>query len=133
MVVIGFYDFAKSDGWRLKLSQHLSRFKIVDLMSKEGQLADIALVWAHPMGCFSSMPNLKGIINRGQGVDHILSDKSIPRDIPLVRLVDHDMSEALSHWVILSALNFWRDADYYRSCQSCQIWKPLEQRPVDKA
>jgi glyoxylate/hydroxypyruvate reductase A len=133
MTIIGFYDFAKSADWQIKLGRHLSDFSLVDLMSPEGRMADIALVWAPPAGAFAGMPNLKGIINKGQGVDHIMRDPTVPRDVPLVRLVDPDMSDALSHWVILAALDFWRDASYYRRCQTQKIWKPVVQRPATGA
>ncbi|MEK9910251.1 MAG: glyoxylate/hydroxypyruvate reductase A [Candidatus Puniceispirillum sp.] len=133
MTIIGFYDFAKSADWQIKLGRHLSDFSLVDLMSPEGRMADIALVWAPPAGAFADMPNLKGIINKGQGVDHIMRDPTVPRDVPLVRLVDPDMSDALSHWVILAALDFWRDASYYRRCQTQKIWKPVVQRPATGA
>ncbi len=133
MIVIGFHDFAASRDWNVKLGRHLKGFKLVDLMSEDGRLADIALVWAPPMGRFAKMPNLKGIINKGQGVDHIIGDPTVPRNIPLVRLVDPDMSDALSHWAILSALDFWRDAGYYRDCQQQKIWKPIVQRPATGA
>jgi len=133
MTIIGFYDFAKSADWQIKLGRHLSDFSLVDLMSPEGRMADIALVWAPPAGAFADMPNLKGIINKGQGVDHIVRDPTVPRDVPLVRLVDPDMSDALSHWVILAALDFWRDASYYRRCQTQKIWKPVVQRPATGA
>jgi glyoxylate/hydroxypyruvate reductase A len=133
MTIIGFYDFAKSADWQIKLGRHLSDFSLVDLMSPEGRMADIALVWAPPAGAFADMPNLKGIINKGQGVDHIMRDPTVPRDVPLVRLVDPDMSDALSHWVVLEALDFWRDASYYRRCQTQKIWKPVVQRPATGA
>ena len=133
MTIIGFYDFAKSADWQIKLGRHLSDFSLVDLMSPEGRMADIALVWAPPAGAFADMPNLRGIINKGQGVDHIMRDPTVPRDVPLVRLVDPDMSDALSHWVILAALDFWRDASYYRRCQTQKIWKPVVQRPATGA
>ena len=133
MIVIGFHDFAASRDWNVKLGRHLNDFKLVDLMSEDGRLADIALVWKPPVGRFAEMPNLKGIINKGQGVDHIIGDLTVPRNIPLVRLVDPDMSDALSHWAILSALDFWRDASYYRHSQQQKIWKPIVQRPATGA
>ena len=102
-------------------------------MSEEGRLADIALVWAPPPGRLAEMPNLKGIINKGQGVDHVMRDPTVPRQTPLVRLVDPDMSDALSHWAILAALDFWRDAGYYRQKQRQKIWKPIAQRPATGA
>jgi glyoxylate/hydroxypyruvate reductase A len=135
MITIGFHKFATSASadWQVKLGRHLNDFRLVDLMSEEGRLADIALVWAPPAGRFAEMPNLKGIINKGQGVDHIMRDPTVPHHIPLVRLVDPDMSDALSHWVILAALDFWRDGPYYRASQQKRVWKPIVQRPATGA
>ncbi|MDA0960810.1 MAG: glyoxylate/hydroxypyruvate reductase A [Proteobacteria bacterium] len=133
MTVIGFYGSSKMDGWRTKLGRHLDDFTLVDLMSPEGERADIALVWAPPKGQLAKMPNLRGIIMQGQGVDYMMSDPTVPRDVPLVRLVDPDMSNALSHWAILAALDFWRDGAYYRDCQAAAKWAPVVQRPATGA
>ena len=133
MTVIALHDFANNADWQKKLQPYLDGFTLVDLMSEEGRLADIALVWARPPGWLAEMPNLKGIINKGQGVDHVMRDPTVPRQTPLVRLVDPDMSDALSHWAILAALDFWRDAGYYRQKQRQKIWKPIAQRPATGA
>ena len=129
MTVIGFYGSAKIEGWRNKLSNYLDDFTVIDLISDEGEKADIALVWAPPAGQLAKMPNLRGIIMQGQGVDYMMADKTVPRDVPLVRLVDPDMSNALSHWAILAVLDFWRDAPHYRTCQAASNWHPILQRP----
>ena len=62
-----------------------------------------------------------------------MADTTVPRDVPLVRLVDPDMSNALSHWAILAALDFWRDAPHYRACQVSANWQPIVQRPASGA
>ena len=133
MTVIGFYGSSKIEGWRMNLSQYLNDFTIVDLVSAEGEQADIALVWTPPAGQLTKMPNLRGIIMQGQGVDYMMADTTVPRDVPLVRLVDPDMSNALSHWAILAALDFWRDAPHYRACQASANWHPIVQRRASGA
>jgi len=131
MIRIAFYSAGDNwDSWQRRLSQHLSAFEFVDLMTDAGRDADIALVWAPPSGRLAAMPNLRGIIMQGQGVDHMMADSTVPRDIPLVRLVDPDMSAALSHWAILAALDFWRDGPRYRQQQALKIWAPIAQRPA---
>jgi glyoxylate/hydroxypyruvate reductase A len=112
------------------LAPHLPTIQFVDLMSDDAMQADIALVWAPPSGRLAALPKLRGIIMQGQGVDHMMADASVPRDIPLVRLVDPDMSAALSHWAILAALDFWRDGSYYRAQQRQKIWASKPQRPA---
>ena len=88
MTVIGLYGSAKPESWRSKLSQYLDKFTIFDLVSAEGEQADIALVWAPPAGQLAKMPNLRGIVMQGQGVDYMMADATVPRNVPLVRLVD---------------------------------------------
>ena len=111
MIRIAFYsEFDSWEGWAARLSPLLPATEFVDLMSDDAREADIALVWTPPAGRLAELPYLRGIILQGQGVDHMMADASVPRDIPLVRLVDPDMSAALSHWAILAALDFWRDA-----------------------
>ena len=131
MIRIAFYSAdGGSDDWAQRLSQYLPSIALVDLMSDDAMQSDIALVWAPPPGRLAALPNLRGIIMQGQGVDHMMADPSVPRDIPLVRLVDPDMSAALSHWAILAALDFWRDGAYYRAHQAHKIWAPRPQRPT---
>ena len=107
MIRIAFYSAGDSwDDWAQSLAPHLPSIAFVDLMSDDAMQADIALVCAPPPGRLAALPDLRGIIMQGQGVDHMMADASVPRDIPLVRLVDPDMSAALSHWAILAALDF---------------------------
>ena len=67
---------------------------------------------------------------QGQGVDHMMRDTTVPRHLPLVRLVDPDMASALSQWALLCALDFWRDGDHYRTAQAEKRWDPRPQRPA---
>jgi len=134
MIRIGFYgnasDIAK---WETSLATRLSDFEIHELLSQAGAKSDVALVWAPPPHAFANCPNLRGIIMQGQGVDHMMRDDTVPRDIPLVRLIDPDMANALSHWAILNALDFWRDGAAYRAQQDARHWRSLPQRPATGA
>ena len=89
---------------------------------------DYALVWHPPPGLLAALPNLKLILSLGAGVDHILADPLLPRHIPIVRLVDPYLSEAMSEYVALQVLRLHRrDLDYQRQ-QRAQIWRALEQK-----
>ena len=85
MIRIGFYGRANAIAqWEESLAGRLPPFEIVELMSDAGVSCDVALVWAPPRDAFTRCPNLRGIIIRGQGVDHMMRDDTVPRDIPLV-------------------------------------------------
>src|SRR5579883_2867102 len=89
---------------------------------------DYALVWRPEPGLLAALPNLKLILSLGAGVDHILADPLLPRHIPIVRLVDPYLSEAMSEYVALQVLRLHRrDLDYQRQ-QRAQIWRALEQK-----
>ena len=74
---------------------------------------DYALVWRPEPGFLASLPNLKLILSLGAGVDHLLVDPQLPRHLPIVRLVDPHMTDAMSEYVVLQALRLHRrDLDY---------------------
>ena len=134
MIRIGFYGTASDiPDWEASLADRLPAFEIVELLSEAGAGSDVALVWAPPRDAFSRCTNLRGIIMQGQGVDHMMRDETVPRDVPLVRLVDPDMANALSHWAILNALDFWRDGAVYRTQQADHVWQQVPQRPATGA
>jgi len=129
MIRVGFYGTAEDARmWQQTLDRLLPAVTITDLMSDAGRASDVALVWAPPPNALAGLPNLKGIILQGQGVDHMMADSTVPRDIPLVRLVDPDMSNALSHWAIANALDHWRHGPHYREQQRQKNWAPIAQR-----
>src|SRR5438093_11289951 len=74
---------------------------------------EYALVWQPEPGLLASLPNLKLIVGLGAGVDHLLRDPALPTDVPIMRLVDPYMTDAMSEYVALSVLRLHRqDLDY---------------------
>lgn len=85
---------------------------------------DYALVWKPEPGLLASFANLKGIFNLGAGVDALLQDDTLPRDIPLVRLVDPKLSSGMVEYVVHWVLHFHRDMHVYARQQQSQEWTP---------
>jgi len=74
---------------------------------------EYALVWQPAPGLLASLPNLKLIIGLGAGVDRIVADPTLPRHLPIVRLVDSYMTDAMSEYVVFQVLRLHRqDIDY---------------------
>ncbi len=109
--------------WERKLKQWYQNFDLVPLESKIANKADIALVWKPPMKKILDLSNLNSIICLGQGVDHIINYNKLPKTISVYRIVDPYMAKSMSHWVILSILNYIRDYDGYRLQQKYKIFK----------
>ena len=89
---------------------------------------DYALVWHPEPGLLASLRNLKLILSLGAGVDHILCDPHLPRGVPIVRLVDPYMTDAMSEYIILQVLRLHRQDLDYRTQQEKGIWLELDQK-----
>jgi glyoxylate/hydroxypyruvate reductase len=89
---------------------------------------DYALVWRPEPGLLASLPNLKLILSLGAGVDHILCDPQLPREVPIVRLVDPYLRDAMSEYVVLQVLRLHRHDLDYRAQQQAAIWCELPQK-----
>jgi glyoxylate/hydroxypyruvate reductase len=89
---------------------------------------DYALVWRPEPGLLASLPNLKLILSLGAGVDHILCDRQLPRNVPIVRLVDPYLSDAMSEYVALQVLRLHRRDFDYGAQQKAAIWRELPQK-----
>src|ERR1700693_3888631 len=89
---------------------------------------EYALVWQPEAGLLASLPNLKLIVGLGAGVDHLLRDPSLPRDVPMVRLVDPYMTDAMSEYVVLQVLRLHRQDLDYLAQQRGLIWEEREQK-----
>ena len=109
--------------WDNKLKKWFQDFKLVHLDDPKASEAIIALLWKAPMEKISNFKNLKAIISLGQGVDHIINDVNFNKNISVYRIVDPYMAKSMSHWVILSILNFIRDYEGYRQQRINKIYK----------
>jgi glyoxylate/hydroxypyruvate reductase A len=89
---------------------------------------DYALVWRPEPGLLASLPRLRLILSLGAGVDHILCDPQLPPNVPVVRLVDPYLSDAMSEYVALQVLRLHRQDLDYRSQQQAGIWRELAQK-----
>lgn len=89
---------------------------------------EFALCWNHPAGELKKYKNLKCIASLGAGVDHLMRDPDLPDGVPVTRVVEHSMSQSMSEYVVLSALNYCRQFDAYRSDQAQRKWLPRRPR-----
>src|SRR5712691_11747414 len=89
---------------------------------------DYALVWQPEPGVLARLPKLRLIVGLGAGVDHLLRDPELPRHIPIMRLVDPYMTDAMSEFVVLQVLRLHRQDLDYLATQRAGIWRELEQK-----
>lgn len=91
-----------------------------------------ALAWKPPAGLMASLPNLEVIFSLGAGVDGILSDPDLP-DVPIVRLVDADLTGRMGEWVALQVLTHLRKAPAYAVHQRARRWADEDQPAAHEA
>ena len=131
MPVVGFFSknttIKLQNEWEKRLRIHLPSIKLVPLLSADAEEATSALIWKAPLERLEDLNNLKGLISLGQGVDHILKKDLITKKIPIVRIVDPYMAKSMSHWVILSILNFVRDTYGYYNQEKIKLYKPRKE------
>ncbi len=89
---------------------------------------DYALVWRPEPGLLASLPNLKLILSLGAGVDHVLCDPRLPSGVPVVRLVDPYLTDAMGEYAALQVLRLHRQDLDYTTQQHAQIWRELAQK-----
>ncbi len=71
--------------------------------------------------CSNACLNLKAVFSLGAGVDAILADKTLP-DVPIVRIVDPDMTMRMSEFVVMHVLMHHRQQKRIDENQRAKMW-----------
>jgi glyoxylate/hydroxypyruvate reductase A len=87
-----------------------------------------ALSWRHPPGALKDLPNLRVILSLGAGVDHLFTDPALP-DRPIARVVDPDLTNRMSEWVVMHALVHLRQLRRYERQQREGVWEDDDKQP----
>ena len=90
---------------------------------------EFAMTWYHPPGALAHYPHLQAVFSMGAGVDHLFRDTELP-DIAIARVVDHDLTNRMSEYVILHALSIMRQTRRYREQQQHLQWIDDDWQPA---
>lgn len=88
---------------------------------KNPENVEFVLSWKHPHGIFKEYPNLKVIASMGAGIDHIIHDPEIPQDVKITRVIDDQLTEDMSVFVLSLCLEHLRNLSFHHSSQR---WDP---------
>lgn len=80
---------------------------------KDPEAVEFVLSWKHPHGVFQEFPNLKVISSMGAGIDHIISDPSIPKHIKITRVIDEKLTKDMSVFVLSLVLEKIRNLSFH--------------------
>ncbi|MDH3229957.1 MAG: glyoxylate/hydroxypyruvate reductase A [Alphaproteobacteria bacterium] len=86
---------------------------------------EFALVWKPPRGVLRGFPNLKVIFSLGAGVDHLLSDPELPAGVPVVRMIDTELTRGMTEYVALHVLRHHRRQRTLDALQRAGTWNMI--------
>jgi glyoxylate/hydroxypyruvate reductase A len=84
---------------------------------------DFAFVWQIPHGVLAAFPNLLAIASLGAGVDALVADPDLPRDVPITRLLDPLMADRMAEYVCAGVLHHHLGLDVYGEQQGREHWQ----------
>ena len=111
--------------WRAAVARHLplsAEFFVWGEDDVDLDAIDYALVWKPEPGLLAKLSGVKAIFNLGAGVDALLQDATVPRHIPIVRLVDPRLTAGMTEYVVHWVLHFHRDMPTYARQQATRDW-----------
>jgi glyoxylate/hydroxypyruvate reductase A len=85
-----------------------------------------AMAWKPEPGALDGLSNLKAVFSLGAGVDALLAIDGLP-DVPLVRVVDPDLTMRMSEYVVLNVLLHHRHMLRALDDQRARRWEPRDQ------
>lgn len=85
-------------------------------------LVKMAILWKQSREAVSPFTNLKAIHSLGAGVDHLISDRSIPKELPIARIVDEQLTEGMRRYVMMAVLNFHKNLYTHLRAQQDGQW-----------
>ncbi len=97
-----------------------------------GDLKEIncALLWDPPAELFNDLENLEVIFSIGAGVDSLLACAALPVRVPIVRMVEPQLTAGMVEFCLFQVLRFHRLMHCYEGQQAKSIWKELPQLPA---
>ena len=86
---------------------------------------DYIFVWKPKPDAFAGLENLKAVLSLGAGVDALLRHPNLPRDVPVVRFMDADLTQRMSDYVVANVAMHQRLATRFKRDQAARRWKQL--------
>lgn len=86
---------------------------------------DYVLAWKPDPAGLAALPNLRIVFSLGAGVDHILDRGTLP-NVPIVRIVDPDLTSRMSEYIVMHALIVQRRFRAYDRLQREGVWSHAE-------
>lgn len=129
ILLTGQFEAGERDEWFTLLRAELPGERLIVEPEEE---VDVAIVANPPPGALQGLPRLALIQSLWAGVDRLLADASVPPQVPIARMVDPAMNEAMAETALWAVLSLQRDFFDYARQQAAAQWQPHPQRRADE-
>lgn len=130
LLLIGAWPDAERDQWLSLLQTALpGESWLLRPPTAAAQAAEVeAAIVANPVqGSLAGLPNLRLIQSVWAGVDKLLTDPTLPAEVPLARMVDPAMNEAMVQTALWAVLSLQRGFFTLQAQQRQRLWRPPAQ------
>jgi glyoxylate/hydroxypyruvate reductase len=130
ILLIGDISDAEYETWRSQLALYLPESDSIVLANQryDASAVDVAIVANPPVGSLAKLHGLRFIQSLWAGVDRLLSDPSLPVGVPIARLIDPAMTQAMVECAISHCFFLHRQMPAYLEQQTARKWRQLPQR-----
>lgn len=90
---------------------------------QDKEKVQFAVCWNQPSHLLDSFSNLKAVSSLGAGVDHLLSDKSLPKNVDICRIVSSSLVEQMKEYILGCVINIRRNFMHYIRQKDQQKWQ----------
>jgi glyoxylate/hydroxypyruvate reductase A len=133
ILLAGDFDAAERQQWLTLLQEALPGETLVaDRSEVDADTIEIAIVANPPRAALEGLSKLRLIQSLWAGVDKLLADPTLPREVPLARMVDPAMSEAMAETALWAVLSLQRGFFALAAAQRDAHWRQVAQRRADE-
>jgi len=131
MAIVVIRQDNKIDSWKKALMAKAPDISIYSYLEEHPkEEITLACVWKQPVDSLKQYPNLKCIASFGAGVDFIFKDQSVPKHIPITRVIDPVLASDMSEFVLALILGFFKNLNTYKTDQLKKVWYPQEYKRI---
>ncbi|NQZ76034.1 MAG: glyoxylate/hydroxypyruvate reductase A [Ekhidna sp.] len=89
---------------------------------KDPSKVKVAVVWNHRKDLFQRLPNVELVASLGAGVDHIVNDPHLLKEIPVSKVISSHLTVPMSNYCIGAILHFHKQFDKYWEDKNQKRW-----------
>jgi len=131
LLLWGSWSVAERDRWLSALQRHLPGEQWLlapPVDADQAAAVEIAIVANPPPASLGHLPQLRLIQSVWAGVERLLADPSVPTQVPLARMVDPAMNEAMAQTALWAVIALHRGFFTVQAQQRQALWQPPVQR-----